>query len=240
MQADQSKAFDLYCKAAAKGHPVAAFQLANFYLSGKGVPRDEAMAAAWIRRAIELGHVEARDMMPRISSVKRMPAPGCFVTTARGPEHMPAPAKIEKMVRGMAPEFGLDPNFVMAIMQIESGYRTDAVSPRNAMGLMQLIPETAERFGVKDAFDAKENMRGGMRYLRWLLAYFQGDVSLVAAAYNAGEGAVERYRGVPPYKETEDYVKRLRSVYPRNRHPFEPRVAKASDVFTRAEVAELE
>jgi len=240
MQADQSKAFDLYCKAAAKGHPVAAYQLANFYLSGKGVPRDEAMAAAWIRRAIELGHVEARDMMPRISSVKRMPAPGCFVTTAHGPEHMPAPAKIEKMVRGMAPEFGLDPNFVMAIMQIESGYRTDAVSPRNAMGLMQLIPETAERFGVKDAFDAKENMRGGMRYLRWLLAYFQGDVSLVAAAYNAGEGAVERYRGVPPYKETEDYVKRLRSVYPRKRHPFEPRVAKASDVFTRAEVAELD
>jgi TPR repeat protein len=240
MQADQSKAFDLYCKAAAKGHPVAAFQLANFYLSGKGVPRDEAMAAAWIRRAIELGHVEARDMMPRISSVKRMPAPGCFVTTARGPEHMPAPAKIEKMVRGMAPEFGLDPNFVMAIMQIESGYRTDAVSPRNAMGLMQLIPETAERFGVKDAFDAKENMRGGMRYLRWLLAYFRGDVSLVAAAYNAGEGAVERFRGIPPFKETEVYVKRLHAVYARKRHPFEPRIAKASDVFTRAEVAELE
>ena len=109
-----------------------------------------------------------------------------------------APAQIEKMVRGMAPEFGLDPNFVLAIMQIESGYRTDAVSPRNAQGLMQLIPDTAERFGVKDPFDAKDNMRGGMRYLRWLLAYFQGDDLLVAAAYNAGEGAVERYRGVPP------------------------------------------
>jgi soluble lytic murein transglycosylase-like protein len=125
-------------------------------------------------------------------------------------------------------------------MQIESGYRTDAVSPRNAQGLMQLIPDTAERFGVKDPFDAKDNMRGGMRYLRWLLAYFQGDVSLVAAAYNAGEGAVERYRGVPPYKETETYVKRLNAVYPRKRHPFESRIAKASEVFTRAEVAELD
>jgi soluble lytic murein transglycosylase-like protein len=239
-EANPSKAFDLYCKAAAKGHPVAAYQLANFYLSGKGVPRDEAMAAAWTRRAIELGHVEARNLMPRIASVRRMPAPGCFVAAAHGPGHMQAPAKIEKMVRGMAPEFGLDPNFVLAIMQIESGYRTDAVSPRNAQGLMQLIPETAERFGVKDAFDAKENMRGGMRYLRWLLAYFQGDVSLVAAAYNAGEGAVERYRGIPPYKETEVYVKRLHAVYARKRHPFEPRIAKASDVFTRAEVAELE
>ena len=140
----------------------------------------------------------------------------------------------------MAPEFGLDPNFVLAIMQIKSGYRTDAVSPRNAQGLMQLIPETAERLGVKDPFDAKDNMRGGMRYLRWLLAYFQGDVSLVAAAYNAGEGAVERYRGVPPYKETETYVKRLNSVYPRKRHPFKARIAKASEVFNRAEVAELD
>jgi soluble lytic murein transglycosylase-like protein len=243
--ANTTKAFDFYCKAAAKGHPMAAYRLGALYLSGKGVARDDAMAAAWFRRSIELGNPEARDMMPKFASVKQVPTPGCYVAGARGPAHMQAPAQIEKMVRGMAPEFGLDPNFVLAIMQIESGYRTDAVSPRNAQGLMQLIPDTAERFGVKDPFDAKDNMRGGMRYLRWLLAYFQGDVSLVAAAYNAGEGAVERYRGVPPYKETETYVKRLNAVYPRKRHPFEPRIAKASDVFTsnvftRAEVAELD
>ena len=237
---NSTKAFDLYCKAAAKGHPMAAYRLGTLYLSGKGVARDDAMAASWFRRSIELGHPEARELMPKFAKVTQLPAPGCYVAGARGPEHMPAPAQIEKMVRGMAPEFGLDPNFVLAIMQIESGYRTDAVSPRNAQGLMQLIPDTAERFGVKDPFDAKDNIRGGMRYLRWLLAYFQGDVSLVAAAYNAGEGAVERYRGVPPYKETETYVKRLNAVYPRKRHPFEPRIAKASDVFTRAEVAELD
>jgi soluble lytic murein transglycosylase-like protein len=247
---NSAKAFDLYCKAAAKGHPMAAYRLGSLYLSGKGVARDNAMAAAWFRRSIELGHAEAKELMPIFGNVKQLPVPGCYVAGARGFEHMPAPAQIEKMVRGMAPEFGLDPNFVLAIMQIESGYRTDAVSPRNAQGLMQLIPETAERFGVKDPFDVKDNVRGGMRYLRWLLAYFRGDVSLVAAAYNAGEGAVERYRGVPPYKETETYVKRLNAVYPRKRHPFESRIAKASDVFTsgvstpgvstRAEVAELD
>jgi TPR repeat protein len=210
--ANTTKAFDFYCKAVAKGHPMAAYRLGALYLAGKGVARDNAMAAAWFRRSFELGNPEARDMMPKFASVKQVPAPGCYAAGARGPAHMQAPAQIEKMVRGMAPEFGLDPNFVLAIMQIESGYRTDA----------------------------KDNMRGGMRYLRWLLAYFQGDVSLVAAAYNAGEGAVERYRGVPPYKETETYVKRLNAVYPRKRHPFEPRIARASDVFTRAEVAELD
>jgi len=239
-ETNQTKAFNLYCQAAAKGHPVAAYRLANLYLSGKGVARDQAMAAAWVRRAIELGHAEAKNLMPQLAGVKQTQAPGCFVAGVRGAEHVPAPAQIEKLVRGMAPEFGLDPHFVLAIMQIESGYRADAVSPRNAQGLMQLIPETAERFGVKNPFDAKDNMRGGMRYLRWLLAYFQGDVSLVAAAYNAGEGAVERYRGVPPYKETETYVNRLQAVYPRNRHPFQPRIAKASDGFTRAEAAGLE
>jgi hypothetical protein len=179
---NSTKAFDFYCKAAAKGHPMAAYRLGTLYHLGKGVARDDAMAASWFRRSIELGHPEAREMMPKFASVKQLPAPGCYVASVRSPEHMPAPPQIEKMVRGMAPEFGLDPNFVLAIMQIESNYRTDAVSPRNAQGLMQLIPDTAERFGVKDPFDAKDNLRGGMRYLRWLLAYFQGDVSLVAAA----------------------------------------------------------
>ncbi len=77
------------------------------------------------------------------------------------------------------------------------------------MGVMQLIPETAERFGVKDAFDAEQNVRGGLAYLRWLLKRFNGDLALVSAAYNAGEGAVDRYEGVPPYAETQMYVQRV-------------------------------
>ncbi|EWY41199.1 murein transglycosylase [Skermanella stibiiresistens SB22] len=237
---DYTKAFNLYCQAAAKRHPEASYRLARLYLSGKGAPRDTVMAASWIKRAIELGETEARELLPQVKSVKQVQEPGCFVPGVRGAGHLPPPAKIEKMVRQMAPDFSLDPDFVLAIMQIESGYRADAVSPRNAQGLMQLIPDTADRFGVKDPFDPQDNIRGGMRYLRWLMAYFRGDVTLVAAAYNAGEGAVERYRGVPPYRETEAYVLKLKGVYPRKRHPFEPSVAKASDAFASAEVAELE
>ena len=82
---------------------------------------------------------------------------------------------------------------------------------------MQLIPETSARFNVKQPFDPVQNIRGGFAYLRWLLAYFQGDVALVAAAYNAGEGIVERYRGIPPYAETRAYVQRIMRYLPHGR-----------------------
>jgi soluble lytic murein transglycosylase-like protein len=96
------------------------------------------------------------------------------------------------------------------------------------MGLMQLIPSTARRFGVRNAFDARDNIRGGMAYLRWLLAYYQGDVKLVAAAYNAGEGAVDRHKGVPPFAETQEYVRRVVARYGSAPHPFDARVASPS------------
>jgi soluble lytic murein transglycosylase-like protein len=144
------------------------------------------------------------------------------------------PAEIARMVREMAPVYGLDPNLVLAIVQVESGFRSDAVSPRNAAGLMQLIPDTAERFGVADAFNARENLRGGMRYLRWLLSHFRGDVTLALAGYNAGEGAVARHGGVPPYSETQDYVGRIASLYASTSHPYDASVAEASPVVVRA------
>jgi soluble lytic murein transglycosylase-like protein len=86
---------------------------------------------------------------------------------------------------------------------------------------MQLIPDTAARFGVFRPYDAEQNIRGGMAYLRWLMAYFQGNVPLVAAAYNAGEGAVNRYRGVPPYAETRAYVLRIIGGFGRLDHPYD-------------------
>ena len=95
------------------------------------------------------------------------------------------------------------------------------VSPKNAQGLMQLIPETSARFNVKKPFDPVQNIRGGLAYLRWLLAYFRGDVTLVAAAYNAGEGTVERYRGVPPYAETRAYVQRIKRHFRKDEHPYD-------------------
>lgn len=112
---------------------------------------------------------------------------------------------------------GVDPALVRAIMHAESAFRPDVVSHKGAQGLMQLIPATAERFGVQDAFDPAQNIDGGVRYLAWLLDRFDGDVRLAAAGYNAGEGAVDRYGGVPPYAETERYVERVGVLHQRYR-----------------------
>ena len=125
--------------------------------------------------------------------------------------------------------FRLDPRLVLAVARIESNFDPTARSPKNAQGLMQLIPETAQRFNVRDPFDVAENLRGGMAYLRWLLAYYQGDVALTLAAYNAGEGAVDRYRGVPPFGETIAYVQRIRALYPFDRHPFDAKALASNE-----------
>ena len=102
---------------------------------------------------------------------------------------------------------------------------------------MQLIPETSERFNVKNPYDPAQNIRGGLTYLRWLLAYFEGDVALVAAAYNAGEGKVERYRGVPPYLETRAYVQRILKAVGATAHPFDRSVAQPSPALERIRLA---
>ena len=107
-----------------------------------------------------------------------------------------------------------------------------AVSPKNAHGLMQLTPETAARFRVRRLTDPAQNIRGGMAYLRWLLAYFEGDLALALAGYNAGERAVERYRGIPPYAETRLYVSRIiAALGGRRSHAFDPTVTPPSDVM---------
>jgi Transglycosylase SLT domain len=133
----------------------------------------------------------------------------------------------------LAAQFKLDPRLVLAVIQQESSFDPNAQSPKNAQGLMQLIPETAERFGVKNAFDPLENVRGGMAYLRWLLSYFKGDVSLVLAAYNAGEGTIDKYKGVPPFAETLAYVQRIRALYPFDRHPFDAKASIGRVSFVR-------
>ncbi len=104
---------------------------------------------------------------------------------------------------------------MLAVVQVESNFDPNARSPKNAQGLMQLIPETAERFGVGDVWDPEQNLRGGMAYLRWLLDNFDGDVKLALAGYNAGEGAVQRHGGIPPFAETQDYVQRISGMLDR-------------------------
>jgi hypothetical protein len=116
---------------------------------------------------------------------------------------------VEKMVDRIASEQGVESPLVHSVIRAESNYNPNAVSPKGALGLMQLIPATARRFGVSNAFDAQENIQGGVRYLRFLLDYYQNDYARAIAAYNAGEAAVDKYHGIPPYAETQNYVSRV-------------------------------
>ncbi len=143
----------------------------------------------------------------------------------------PSIEQIESWVRGLAPHYGLDAALVMAIIKVESNFNPRARSSKNAWGLMQLIPETAARFGVRDSTHPIQNLHGGMAYLRWLLAYFLGDLRLALAGYNAGEGAVEKYRGIPPYQETRRYVVKVLRAYGRNGHPQVEQVVKPSRIL---------
>jgi soluble lytic murein transglycosylase-like protein len=120
-------------------------------------------------------------------------------------------------VRAAAREFGVEEAVVRAIIHAESAFRPNAVSHAGAQGLMQLIPATASRFGVEDVFDPGQNIRGGVEYLAWLLKRYDQDLTLAAAGYNAGEGAVDRHGGVPPYSETQRYVVRVGQLAERYR-----------------------
>lgn len=115
---------------------------------------------------------------------------------------------------------GVDPRFIHAVIQQESQYNPEASSPVGAKGLMQLMPDTGKRFHCTDLKDEKCNVEAGTKYLSWLLKRFNGDVSLTLAAYNAGEGAVDKYKGIPPYKETEHYVKKIVANYGKTYHPI--------------------
>ena len=122
-------------------------------------------------------------------------------------------AGIDQFIEQVSLDQRLDPRLVRAIIQVESAWNVRARSNKGALGLMQLMPETATRFGVRDAFDAKENIRGGTSYLRFLLDRFSGDLNFSLAAYNAGEKAVDAWGTVPPYKETQTYLRRVNLIF---------------------------
>ena len=230
----------LYCTAAAHGSLEAQYQLARLYLGPLRARRGHDTGHVLLALAAQRGHARAEKLLSSIR--KPLPAdvdshlPPCLFTSAALPpaeadavvphevvEHfiagLPRTHRAHaRLVQRLAPRFDVDARLALAIVRAESNFNPGARSPRNAMGLMQLIPDTAERFGVRDAFDPEQNVRGGLAYLRWLIARYDGDIARVAGAYNAGEGAVDRFGGVPPYAETEEYVRRILAFYRARRH----------------------
>ena len=121
--------------------------------------------------------------------------------------------KIEQMLREVSARYHVDPALIRAVIETESKWNSSAVSRKGALGLMQLVPGTAQQLGVNDVFDPKQNLDGGVRYLRMLLERYNGDLDKALAAYNAGPGAVDRARGVPRYRETREYVQKVTDSY---------------------------
>jgi len=248
---DLSKAAFLYCEAARRGDAEGQYGLAWMYANGRGLPHDDAFAAGLFALAAAQGHAQAQrmqrfvgdaiDRLPDCMQPPTMPAPVLVFDDgtdafARLP---PYKQKFAELVRTLAPKYDVSPRLALAIVAVESNFEPYARSPKNARGLMQLIPDTATRFSVKNAYDPADNVRGGLAYLRWLLAYYRGQVDLAAAAYNAGEGAVDRHRGVPPYAETRDYVQKIRRLYGANEHPYNPRITDPSPLLGSVRAARM-
>lgn len=209
--ADASE-YSLYCVAVLQGDAEAAYHLGWMRFSGREVPADDALASGWFRLAAQHGDPHSQrildDLLP---SVQPAEDAGCPLRHGK-----PDRATIEAWINVLAPGYGLDANLLHAVVEVESRFNPRARSSKNARGLMQLLPATARRFEVEDIWDPYENLRGGMAYLRWLLDQYEGDLDLSLAAYNAGEHVVDRYGGIPPFRETRDYVKSVNRIYNRS------------------------
>lgn len=231
---DWPTAARLYCSAARFGSVEAQYRLGRLFMTRLD-PQGMVEARALLGLAAQRGHDKA------IAALSGQPAPDALpdcLLTGRAPqgEFVKPEPEVEPVVpmevverymgglprdkrqhalliQRLAPRFDVDFRLALAIARAESNLDPAAVSPKNAQGLMQLIPDTASRFGVRNPFDPEQNVRGGLAYLRWLLERFNGNVALASAAYNAGEGAVDRHGGVPPYAETREYVQRILHFY---------------------------
>lgn len=209
----------LYCDAATLGSSEGFFRIGRIFASGPDYLRNLPLANTYFALAARLGHHGAFENFNRNVAPAALEDDCNKLEIGSGIEPFdldgylakltPAKRRIADLIRRHAGRYGIDVRIALAVALAESNLNPLAVSPKNAQGVMQLIPGTQERFGVRDAFDAEANIKGGLAYLKWLKARFDGDWELVAAAYNAGEGAVERHGGVPPYRETQGYVQRV-------------------------------
>ncbi|MGE0260687.1 MAG: lytic transglycosylase domain-containing protein [Alphaproteobacteria bacterium] len=215
---DYGRAMALYCDAARRGDPRAFYGIGWMYLNGRGVARDDRIAAMWLRKAANRGVAQASNILQLISQVPPVAERDCPPPTAtryaRGTIHprASAPPEIRSVIDETAQNIGINTRLLHSVVLVESGFDPRAVSPKMAAGLMQLMPETAVRFGVRDRFDPRENVHAGARYLRMLIDKYNGNLTLALAAYNAGEKAVEAHGGVPPYQETKAYVDAIKRL----------------------------
>ncbi len=206
----------LYCEAGRLGSVEGYYRVGLIYYSGNVYLRSPEIAARFFSTASLQGHRNAGKLLESTGPPDSMTLPCLSIEEAGGfdldryvmelPRHK---RKLAEMIRKLAPRYSVDVRLALAVASVESNFNASALSPKNAQGVMQLIPETAIRFNVRDPFNPEQNIRGGLAYLRWLGKYFDGDLVRIIAAYNAGEGAVVRYGGVPPYDETQAYVMRV-------------------------------
>lgn len=247
---DQPYAARLYCESARLGDPEGMYALAWMYANGRGVERNDDYAGTLFAMAAMQGNEHAARMQRYVGEYTGA-VPECLHTPStlieqRWPiealiSRLPqARQEVARLLADLAPKYGVQPQFALAIGLTESALNPQALSPKNAMGVMQLIPETAQRFNVSKPYDPEQNIRGGLAYLRWLLAYFEGDIALAAAGYNAGEGAVDRHRGVPPYRETRAYVERILRHVGQQRHPYDSSVVAPSPMLRTLRLASQE
>ncbi len=178
------------------------------------LPPSYVQAQGLVLKRVGVGHVRLAISQQEMARVLRSP-------------------ELIAMVDEIARTNGVDPFLARAIIQAESAFNYRARSHAGALGLMQLMPTTAKRFGVVDPFDPRQNIDGGTKYLKWLQDYYQGDLTKVVAAYNAGEGAVDRHKGIPPFRETRAYVPKVLDLYQRKAVVPDPRASGAMALLNK-------